>query len=415
MIISQHDKQILRDLAKRQFEISQLPQMQQLKKEWTLHNDCKSQRPMITIELNTFSWEIIPPLLRCEEQAARTIEASLYSNIVNFELFCDDTPALDYFPVYYNASIKPFDIEVKTIHSKTNKDSLGHQFIAVIEDLEEDFHLLKKSSFSIDKTAHILKMDMLNDIFGDILPIRLTGQSLYCTLTQDLVHIMGMENLFFALADCPDKVKTALLMLADDYIEYYKLLEMEEMILPTTESQLLRQGSFCYTGDLPSYDELSKRAFTSRDIWGFMDSQETVGVDPEVFKEIIFPAYKKVAENFGLLSYGCCEPVDPIWESCISSFNNLRKVSISPWCNEEYMGERLYGKKIIYHRKPSPNFLGVGKDLDEDAVRSHIRKTLKAAKGCTLEFSQRDVYQITNSPDKVKRYVQIIREECENF
>lgn len=415
MKISKHDKQILRDLAKKQLEMSQLPEMQHLKKEWTLHNDCKGKRPMITIELDTFSWEIIFPLLRCEGDTARAIEAKMHSNMVNFELFHDDTPVLDYFPVYYDTSIKPFDIEVKTVHSKSDQSSLGHQFVETISDLQEDFHLLKKSSFSIKKDAHIKKMNMLKDIFGDILPVKLTGQSLYCTLTQNLLHIMGMENMFFALMDYPHEVNTALMMLADDYIEYFKLLESEGLILPTTGGELLRQGSFCYTEDLPGYDEHNKRVFTSKDIWGFMDSQETVGVDPEIFKEIIFPAYKKVAENFGLLSYGCCEPVDTIWESCISKLDNLRKVSISPWCNEEYMGNQLCGKKIIYHRKPSPNFLGVGKDLDEDAVRSHIQKTVQAAKGCTLEFSQRDVYQINNSPNKVKRYVEIIREECENF
>lgn len=415
MKISQRDRQILRDLAKKQLDISQHPEMQKLKKEWTLHNDCKGTRPMITVELYTFSGEIIPPLLKCEGEWARQIEARLYSNYVNFKLFGDDTPVLDYFPIYYDTKFIPFGIEFKTIHSKSDQNSLGHKFVEVIKDLKKDKHILKKSEFSIDKTAHLKTMDALNDIFGDILPVRLTGQSLYCTLTQDLVHLMGMENFFISLLDYPEEINTVLSNLADDYIEYYKALEREGVILPTTGGQLLRQGSFCYTEDLPGYDELEKRPLSSKDVWGFMDSQETVGVDPEIFKEIVFPAYKKVAEHFGLLSYGCCEPVDPIWESCISTLENLRKVSISPWCNEEYMGRRLCGKNIIYHRKPSPNFLGVGKDVDEEAVRSHIRKTLNAAKGCHLEFSQRDVYQINNTPEKVKRYVSIIREECENF
>lgn len=76
------------------------------------------------------------------------------------------------------------------------------------------------------------------------------------------------------------------------------------------------------------------------------------------------------------------------------------------------MGERLKGKKIVYLRKPSPNFLGVGEALDEDAVRAHIAHTVQSAQGCTLEFACRDVYSVNRNPNKVKRYIEIIRECC---
>ena len=152
-----------------------------------------------------------------------------------------------------------------------------------------------------------------------------------------------------------------------------------------------------------------------KDVWGFMDSQETVGLSPDMFGEFIFPYYKKIANEFGLLSYGCCEPVHPVWDKYIGTLNNLRKVSISPWCDEEMMGERLKGSRIIFHRKPSPNFLGVGTILDEAGVRQHIDKTLHAAKGCHLEFTQRDVYTINHDEAKARRYIEIIREEIEKY
>lgn len=145
-----------------------------------------------------------------------------------------------------------------------------------------------------------------------------------------------------------------------------------------------------------------------------MDSQETVGISPEMFQEFIFPCYEKIAGQYGLLSYGCCEPVDPIWDNCLSKLTNLRKLSISPWCNEEVMGEKLAGSKVIYHRKPSPNYLGVDRILDEEAFRAHIRKSLLAARGCKMEITQRDVYTIHRNEQKARRYIEIIREEIEN-
>ncbi|MDL2293330.1 hypothetical protein LJC60_01715 [Ruminococcaceae bacterium OttesenSCG-928-D13] len=77
----------------------------------------------------------------------------------------------------------------------------------------------------------------------------------------------------------------------------------------------------------------------------------------EMYAEFVFPYYERIAQVYGRLSYGCCEPVDPVWDM-VSRLPNLRKISISPWCNEEKMGEALRGSSIIYHRKPSPTSLG---------------------------------------------------------
>ena len=79
------------------------------------------------------------------------------------------------------------------------------------------------------------------------------------------------------------------------------------------------------------------------------------------------------------------------------------------------MGERLRDRRnVIFHRKPSPNYLGVGAVMDEDAVRESLRKTLHAARGCKLEITQRDVYTVNRDISKAKHYVDIIKEEIAN-
>lgn len=106
--------------------------------------------------------------------------------------------------------------------------------------------------------------------------------------------------------------------------------------------------------------------------------------------------------------------MDPIRERCLSKLTNLRKVSSSPWCSEEYMGERLRGSKVIYHPKPSPNYLGTGTSLDKEAFRAHSRKSLQAARGCEMEIAHRDVYTINHDISKARRYVDIIKGEFVN-
>ncbi len=234
---------------------------------------------------------------------------------------------------------------------------------------------------------------------------------LYSVPTQMLVHFMSMENMMFNMYDYPELFKEMMDRIAEDTLAYYKFLEEKRLILPTVSYEGVGQGTWAFTKELPDYDQVGKRGFTPKDVWGFMDSQETVGISPEMYEEFIFPCYKKISSQYGILSYGCCEPVHPIWDNCISKLENLRKVFISPWCDEQFMGERLRGGKVIYQRKPSPNFLGVGTELDEEAFRKHMDETLEAAKGCKLEITQRDVYMINKDISKARRYVSIIREE----
>ena len=414
--ISASDREILREVAKRQLEFANMEENKQKIKNWYLHNALKGEKPMIHLELWTFAQEILPQRLRCQGEYARQIETALYGNFINQELFGDDKVTPDFYPMGYDTWFTLFDIPVHVAHT-TDKDgnqSLGHQFQSVLEDLEEDYHKLKETKFGVDTELTMRKKQVIEEAIGDILPVKLQMDCLYSVPTQMLVHIMSMENMMFAMYDYPELFKEMMDRIANDTLAYYKMLEEKRLILPTTSFESVGQGTWSFTEELPGWEEWEKRPFTTKDVWGFMDSQETVGISPQMYEEFIFPCYKKISETYGMLSYGCCEPVDPIWDNCLSKLSNLRKVSISPWCKEEFMGERLKGTKVIYHRKPSPNLIGVDKVLDEDAVRKHIRKSLEAARGCKMEITQRDVYTIHNDVSKAKRYIELIREEIEN-
>nr|WP_302111952.1 hypothetical protein [uncultured Acetatifactor sp.] len=412
--VSGQDRQILRELAKKQLFYANQECNLKRREEWYRHNELQGERPLIHLEMGTFEQEILPERMRCTGDFARQLERALYCNFLNQELFDDDRVTPDYFAVGYDSYFTLFGLQVKVQGTKDaeGKTSVGHHFVSQIEDLEEDWDKLGETQFGVNPAASLERKAAVEEVIGDILPVRLEGNCLYSVPTQMVVHLMSMETMMFSMYDYPELFKEMMERITDDTLAYYRLLEKEGLILPTTGGGFLGQGSWCYNHTLP--DGKAPGSYTAKDVWGFMDSQETVGISPEMFEEFIFPCYKKISESYGLLSYGCCEPVDPIWENCISRLENLRKVSISPWCNEEYMGERLRGSRVIYHRKPSPNYLGTGTVLDEEAFRAHIRKSLKAAKGCEMEITQRDVYTINRDIPKAKKYVDIIKEEIVN-
>ena len=414
--VSAKERQILRELAKKQLEYANQEKNRQRIQEWYLHNDLKGERPMVHLELWTFQQEVLEPRLKCQSPFARMLETMLYQNFLNQELFDDDRVTPDYFGMNYDTDFRLFDIEVRQEHTldADANESLGHHFVQQVGDLEDDYEKLKKTYFSVDTESTKAKLSAASDIFGDILPVRIKMDCLYSVPTQMIVHFMDMEQMLFNMMDYPELFLQMMDRIAEDTLAYYRMLEDKHLILPTTAFEGLGQGTWAFTHDLPSSETEAGHTLTTKDVWGFMDSQETVGISPSMFEELVFPCYKKISEQYGLFSYGCCEPVDPIWDNCISKLSNLRKVSISPWCNEEKMGERLQGSRVIYHRKPSPNFLGVGTVLDEEAFRAHIRKSLLAASGCKMEITQRDVYTINHDVAKARRYIEIIREEIEN-
>lgn len=413
--ISSGDRQILRETARRQLEFANMEKNRRREKEWYLHNDLKGERPMFQLEMWSFNHEILPQRIRCEGAFARDVEWGLYANFLNQELLDDDRVTPDYYAINYDTWFRLFDIQVEEEFAKNadGSDGLGRHFREVIGDLEEDYEKLKSTSFGVDVETSERKRQVIEDAIGDILPVRMKMDCLYSVPMQMIVHFMSMQNMMYAFYDYPELFKEMMGRIADDTLAYFRMLEEKRLILPTTSFESVGNGTWSFTRDLPGWDEWERRPFTTKDVWGFMDAQETVGISPEMYEEFVFPCYKKISSQFGLLSYGCCEPVHPIWERCISRLENLRKVSISPWCDEEYMGEQLAGSRVIYHRKPSPNFLGVGTTLDEEAVRKHIRHTLKCAKGCKLEFTQRDVYTINHDIGKARRFVEIVQEEVE--
>lgn len=138
--VQKWERERLRELARKQLEYAESELNQARIREWYLHNDLKGERPMVQLEMGTFEQEIIPQRLKCVTKEARELEAQLYRNFLNRELFDDDRVVPDFFPLSYDAWFRLFDIEVKVENAQLDgHQSLGHHFIPSLEDLESDY------------------------------------------------------------------------------------------------------------------------------------------------------------------------------------------------------------------------------------------------------------------------------------
>jgi hypothetical protein len=219
-----------------------------------------------------------------------------------------------------------------------------------------------------------------------------------------------MENFFLAMYDCPENVHGVMSLLQKNAVNISRWAEKEKLLVQNTGNQCTCGTCMNFSNEFPT--DCNHEDVKLSDMWVGMDSQETVGVSPDLFHELIFPYYRDMAKLFGQVYWGCCEPIDPIWEKSISNLPNLKLVSISRWTDKNFMADALNGRKIVYSCKPNPNILGVGENLDEDAWRNELKSHLEAVKSkdVPIQFVVRDVYSLGGNLDKARRAVEIARE-----
>jgi len=409
--ITKEDKLYLRELAIKYKEYSELDIMKERTVNWYSHNQLKSEKPLIVMEKDSFNDFLPEP--KCSTDSGKYIENILINEILNYELINDDKVIPPYFPVDMEINIKSFAKGYEHTYSKDSEGrEIGYESKHIIKNLEEDLPGLLHSVYSFDLEQTNARKECVEEVLGDILPVVLKNTSLHwhVTPTAQIIELMGMEAMMFAMFDTPEEMLRLFSFIKDDIIGYVKWQEEEGLLTLNNGNDYAGAGSYGFTSELPGSSFQNEKHITTKDLWVNMNSQESVGISPDMFGEFIFPSYRDLAEEFGMLYYGCCEPVHDVWEDYISKLPNLRKVSISPWCHEKRMGEYLKGSEVIYSRKPSPNFIGIGKNLNEETFSKHILETLEAAKGNTLEFIFRDIYNLEGNIGKPGRAVEIVRE-----
>ena len=265
-------------------------------------------------------------------------------------------------------------------------------------------------SYGANPKAEQDRMELADSVFGDILPPRLVMHSLTGAITNPLVMLSGMENYYLAMYDAPDALHEIMDMATRVYEDFYDYLEREGLLLPTVGISPVAQESYAFNSELPA-----DKAVKTTDVWGFLESQETTAVSPETYGEFVFPYQDRLARRYGLLSYGCCERVDAIFEDYLSKWKNLRKLSVSPFNNEPQVGEYLRGTNIVYYSKPRAEYVTNPGPLDEDALREYFKGVCEAASGCILEIAQREVGTIFGDFERGRRYVEIAKECVEKY
>lgn len=411
-VVLASDVAILRKLAMRVREIAGGSENLERKARWLAHNALKPGEPMVICELGGLrqNGEMpIDPMLQCTEGWARDLEFGFRTNIFQFDLVRDDWVIEPY--INCNWQVKASGYGVQSVKHSASHDGVMGSCVwePPLKNLKEDLGKLKRRTFSVDREGTMAWKAHLDKVLGDILPTRLRGAFWWTTgMTITAIDLIGLEQLMLYMVDDPEGLHRLMWFLHDDILSYAQWLEREGLLSLNNENDYIGSGSVGYAAELPHVG--INGCVRMEDMWVLSESQETVGVGPEMFAEFIFPYQRSIAERFGLAYYGCCEPVHNRWH-VVSQIRNLRKVSVSPWCDEAFMAREL-ATRYVYCRKPNPALVSTDV-FDEGAIREDLRRTLSQTHkhGCNLELVLKDVHTVQRRPERLGRWVQIAREE----
>ncbi len=407
--IDSSDRQVLRRLAGEVAALAVCPIEEEKRDLWCRHNALERTRPVVFCDPENGWNEIITPSqLLCRNPLARQWEMHLRKEIFWGAVMRDDYTIEPYFDVpHIHSGRDDWGLRETRIGGQGGGAFCWESPVKSEADLER----LRFPEITVDDGATERLAELAAGIFGDLLIVRVkTSWWWSLGMTRKLVELRGLEQIMYDMIDRPDLVHRLMATLRDGTLAMLDWLEEHGLLSPNND------GTYVGSGGLGWSDELPEPGSSGRvrpcDMWGFAESQETVGISPQMFAEFVFPYQLPILERFGLNCYGCCEPLDKRWH-VVGQFPNLRRVSVSAWANLGQMAEML-GDRYIFSMKPNPTDLAMD-TFDEERIRAELREALRITRNCHLEIIMKDNHTINKDPRRVVRWVQIVREEAEDL
>lgn len=410
-MISKNDKQRLQELAGQVAEIAALPVQEEKKRLWRKLNARQAERPMVMIDQVCWNEMTVGDELAktCTDKECRMYEGMLLRILYRWKHFPVDMVVDPFFRIPKAVHNTGFGIGPKQDMAVLDPHNVvvGHKYHNQFKTLD-DLEKIKEPIISHDSAETERRLAVGHEIFDGLLEVRATGMDPYLSLWDSIASFMGMQNALLALMDQPDLMHGLVGRMTDGYLSMLDQLQ-EQGLLCGPQSLIHCTGAF--TEELPA-DGYDPDKVRTKDLWMFGLAQVFSEVSPKMFKEFEVDYVSRICERFGLVYYGCCDPLDRKMKE-VRMIPNVRKVSMSPWVDQE-VGAAEIGKDFVYSRKPNPAFLAET-NLDQDKILKDLRESVQACKknGCSLEFIQKDISTVRYQPDRLTQWANIAMQVAE--
>jgi hypothetical protein len=417
------DRYHIRRLACQWMECALAPVMKERKRAWKAVHDLRAERPVILFETAWIDGFVSDGELCCEDPFLRSVEKNMRITLRQVEELGDDLVIEPYYRLGWKMKFSDYGVPVEIRSAVGQEKSIAYSFSFPIAT-PDDVAKLRPRTFGVDRQKTLALQGILEDVMGDILPIRLgnfdpfvyefdVGEfgdlgfngNFFFGLTWQVYRFIGNQGLLYWVYDAPEAIHQLMSYTLNDRLALFSYFEKEGLLDLNTDNQMAGPRSYGYVSDLPQPN--SAKPPTLKDLWGWAESQESENISPAMYREFVLPYLAQLAERFGLVYYGCCERVDDRLEMIVDAIPNLRSVSVSGWTNFGRAAEIL-GKNYVYSRKPVPAYIS-GANPDWDRLEKDLRDTYAVARDCNLELLFRDVYTTNGDRTRLRQWVDLAK------
>jgi len=399
------DIAIIRELAARVAEIANLPVQEGKRALWRQLNALKPARPMVMIdqvcwnEMNTDD-ELTQ---YCTDPECRAYEEFLRRTLYQWNHFPVDMVLESFIRVPKAISNTGFGIDVQENIALTDPTNsvVGHQYINQFRTLE-DVQKVQIPQISHDPIETDRRLAAAHELFDGLLEVRPWGADPYLSIWDPISTWMGVENALYAIVDQPDLMHALTGRMTEGYLSMLDQLEEQGLLC---EPQSLIHCTGAYTDELPAPGYNPEKPRT-QDIWMFGLAQMFSTVSPRTFKEYEVDYASRICARFGLVYYGCCDPLDKKMPQ-VRMIPNVRKVSMSPWADQA-RGAEAIGRDFVFSRKPSPALLAFD-TFDAEGIRQDLLATVKVCEkfNCPLEIILKDISTVRYEPERLFQWAKV--------
>jgi hypothetical protein len=407
-MIQAKDTTVIRELASHAAEIAALPVQEEKRELWRKLNSLRPSRPMVMIDQVCWNEMDVDGELAlcCQDPEMRAYEERLRRMLFQWKHFPVDMvvePFIDV-PMAVRNTGWGINVEEETSITDPTNEVVGHKFHNQLQN-DEDLARMHAPVISHDAPETARRMSVAHELFNGLLSVRAAGLDPYLSIWDPISQWMGVEGALYALMDRPDFMHALAARMTDGYLGMLDQLEAQGLLC---RPQSLIHCTGAWTTDLPAagYDEKKPR---TRDVWMFGLAQMFSTVSPDMFREYEVAYSSKICERFGLVYYGCCDPLDRKM-SQVRMIPGVRKVSMSPWADQD-RGAAEIGRQYVFSRKPSPAHLAMT-TFDPAFIRSDLTTTRKACErnGCPLEYILKDISTVRYEPARLFQWAKVAME-----
>ena len=415
MSISNNDKSILRSLAEKIAEIAALPVHKEKTELWTKLNDLKNTRPLVWI--NEICWHEMNVndelTLLCENGLARMTEDQMRKQIYQWEHLPADmiVEPVFYAQTFINDSGFGITLKEDTITQAEGAIS-SHGYKPIIKE-ESDIDKIKNPVLSLRKEKNEEYLAMLNEAFGDILTIKPYGiPTEWFSPWDQLVQWWGVQESMLDLVMRPEMVHAAMERLMEAYLA--RLRQWQELNVLSFHNGNYRVGSggLGCTSQLPG-ENCNNSQIKPQNRWGCAIAQIFGSVSPDMHEEFAIKYERRWTENFGLVYYGCCEPLHEKLNMLKRNIPNLRKISCSPWCDTAKLCEQVQNDYVV-SIKPNPAIFARDTWNLKEAEKE-LRNSLEHSRGCNVEVIAKDLSTMRGEPQRLWEWANMAIRICSDF